>query len=70
MIGDHRREHGVEIREPVGQGGFGVGLRLPVGDMADPAALDADDAPAGATERGVETEDDQPSFSITASGMS
>src|SRR3546814_1934995 len=58
MIGDHRREHCVEMREPVGQGRLGVGLHLPVGDVADPAALDADDAPAGATERGIEAEDD------------
>src|SRR3546814_13667465 len=28
------------------------------GDVADPAALDANDAPAGATERRVEAEDD------------
>ena len=70
MIGDHGGEHGVEMSEPVGQGRFRVGLYLPVGDMTDPAALDADDAPAGTTERGVETEDDQPSFSITASGIS
>src|SRR3546814_2072294 len=46
------------MREPVGQGRLGVGLHLPVGDVADPAALDADDAPAGATERGIEAEDD------------
>src|SRR3546814_1242523 len=26
MVGDHRGEHGVEMREPVGQGGLGVGL--------------------------------------------
>src|SRR3546814_3664715 len=58
MIGDHRRERRVEMREPVGQGGLGVGLHLPVGDVADPAALDANDAPAGATERRVEAEDD------------
>src|SRR3546814_13844676 len=58
MSGEHGREHGVAIREPIWQGGRGVGLHLPVGDVADPAALDANDAPAGATERRVEAEDD------------
>src|SRR3546814_3128293 len=46
------------MREPVGQGGLGVGLDLAVRDMADPAALDADHAPASAGQRGVEAEDD------------
>src|SRR3546814_2286143 len=46
------------MREPVGQGRLGVGLHLTIGDVADPAALDANDAPAGATERGIEAEDD------------
>src|SRR3546814_11463603 len=46
------------MREPVGQGGLGVGLDLAVRDMADPAALDADHAPASAGQRGVAAEDD------------
>lgn len=70
MINDHRRQDCVKMREPVGQRSLRVGLHMPVGDVADPAALDADNAPAGATQRGIEAEDDQPSFSITASGIS
>lgn len=70
MIGNNRREHRVEISQPVGQCRFRIGFNLTVGDMADPAAFDADDAPASAGQRRVEAKDDQPSFSITASGIS
>ena len=47
-----------------------IGANLTVGDMAEPIAQLGDDAPAGGAQARVEADDDQPSFSITASETS
>ena len=60
VVGDHRRQRGIEVREPVGQRRLRIGAHLAVRDVADPAPLDPDDAPSGAGQRGIEAEDDQP----------
>jgi hypothetical protein len=59
MIGDDRREHAVEMREPARERRLRVGPELAVGDVAEPIALSADDPPAGGAEPGIEAEDDQ-----------
>ena len=59
-----------ECRKPRWQGRFRVGLDLSVGNMRDAIALSLDQAPAGRTQPGVETEDFQASFSSSSSGTS
>jgi hypothetical protein len=58
------------VMQPLGHRGPSVGRHFAVGDMAQSRAFAPHDPPAGATQRGVEAEDDQPSFSIAASETS
>ena len=61
---------GREVREPPGQRFGRVRPELSIGDMAQTVALGSDETPAGRAKAGIEAEDDQPSFSITASETS
>jgi len=70
MVGDEGFELGREVRQALGKQFLRVGLELAVGEMRQAVPLGADKSPAGRAEAGVETEDDQPSFSRTSSGMS
>jgi hypothetical protein len=70
MVGDQRDEHGVEMREPARQRRGAVGLQPAVGEVGQPIALGPDQPPAGRAKARVESEQDQPSFSITASETS
>ena len=69
-IGDDR----LKLRRKVGKASrerfSSVSLELAVGDMRQPVALGADQAPTGRTEPWVEAEDDQASFSKSASLIS
>lgn len=60
----------IQRQQARGQGRLGVGLDLAVGDMAQPIAIDGDQPPASGAKAGVETKQDQPSFSITSSETS
>jgi hypothetical protein len=69
-IDDQRRQLRVEMRQPPWQRLGAVGLQPAIGDVAQPVALGTDQAPAGRAEARIETEQDQPSFSITSSETS
>ena len=70
-VGDQRVELAGEVRQALRQRVAAVGLELPVGDMAQPIALGADQAPAGGPKPRIEAEDQrQPSFSNSSSGTS
>jgi hypothetical protein len=56
--------------ESTGQRRVCLGLDLPVGDVRQAVAVSFDQSPAGGAEAGVETEDDQASFSSSSSGTS
>ena len=68
--GNHRGDGVVEMREPLGHGRVRLGRHLPVGQVCQPRSFCADKTPAGAGKRGIEAENDQPSFSITSSETS
>ena len=69
--GDHREDGIVQMVQPFGHRRLRIGRHLPMRDMAQPRALTSHDPPAGARERGIETEDEgQASFSIAASETS
>ena len=70
MFGDQGFELVGECREAFGKGRLGVGLDVAIGDVAEAIALGADQAPAGRAQAGIETEDDQPSFSSSSSAIS
>ena len=70
MLAQQRFELVGEVREPLAERRGGGGPELAVGDVAEPVAFGADQAPAGRAEAGVETQDDQPSFSSSSSGTS
>ena len=69
-VGEEGFKLGREVGQALGEQFLGIGLEMAVGEMGQAIALGADQAPAGGAEAGVEAEDDQPSFSITSSGMS
>ena len=56
--------------EPPRQGCAGVGLDLPVGDVAQAVALSFDQSPAGGAEARIEAEDPQESLYSSSSGTS
>lgn len=70
MLGEQRGKRRVERQQALGQRCLAVGAQLTVGQVRQPVALGADQAPAGGAKAGVKAEDDQPSFSITASETS
>ena len=71
MLGDHRRQRGIEMDQTQRQRGFGIGFYLAVGNMRHPVALDPDNPPAGGAKAGVEADDDrQANCSNNASGIS
>ena len=69
MSRDHRGELLVEPSRRAASGAL-ASVYLAVGDMAQPVALGRDHPPAGRAEAGIEADDDQPSFSSTASDIS
>lgn len=66
----HCGQFAIEHDQPLGQRHLGIGLHLAVGNVAEPVAALGDDPPAGTAEGRIEADDDQPSCSITASGIS
>ena len=65
------QDHGImQVMQPLGHRRLRVGRDLAVRDMRQARTLGTDDPPAGARQRGIEAEDDQPSFSITSSDTS
>jgi len=70
MPGEDIGELVMEHHQPFGQRRRRVGPDLAVEDVTQAIALGRDQAPAGRTETRIETDQDQPSFSITDSGTS
>ena len=69
-VGDQGFNLRREVRQPRRQRLSSNGLELAVGDVAKAIALGFDQAPAGRTEARIQAEDDQPSFSNSASLIS
>jgi hypothetical protein len=69
-IDDQRRKLRIEMRQTSRKRLGAVRLQPAIGDVAQPVALGADQAPAGRAEARIETEQDQPSFSMTSSETS
>ena len=67
---DERFELAGKVGEPLRQRRGRVRLQLAVSDVGKAVALGLNDPPAGRAEPGIETEDDQPSFSSSSSGTS
>ena len=67
---DHLAQRRLQPHQPRRQVLLRVGPHLAVGDMAQPVALGGDHPPAGAAQARIEADDDQPSFSNTASDIS
>jgi hypothetical protein len=60
----------IERQQPLRQRLLRVRLDLAIGNMRQPVAIDGDQAPAGRAEARIETQENQPSFSITSSDTS
>ena len=67
---DDRAQFVLKPEQAIGQSLLRIGADLAVGDMAQPVPLGGDHPPAGAAEARIEADDDQPSFSSTASDTS
>ena len=70
VVGEEGFELSREVGQALGEGFLGVGLELAVGDVGQAVALGTDEAVAGARQRRVEAEDDQPNFSMISSETS
>jgi len=70
VLPDDGSEPIVKVEETHRKIGLRVGPDLTVGNVAQPVPFGGDDTPAGAGKPGIETDEDQPNFSITASETS
>ena len=70
MVGEEGFELAREVGQALGEERLGIGLELAVGDVGQAITLGTNEAVAGARQRRVEAEDDQPNFSMISSETS